>query len=61
MANRFFADPATAHELTALKRKHNFFFRTLTRTDNIARVYCETSNPGREFIIASNIKVDWEK
>ena len=52
---KFYTDPNTAHSLTAIKKKQGFFFRTLTRTDHIERVYCETDEKGRKYIINNKI------
>ena len=59
MKHRFYTTPDTAHELTALKKKHGFYFRTLTRTDHIDRVECETTDPGKEFITQHGIEVEF--
>lgn len=59
MVHRFYTTPDTAHQLTKLKKRHGFYFRTLTRTDNIGQVYCEVTDPGHQFIIDNNINVEW--
>ena len=58
MVHRFYTTPETARELTALKKKNGFYFRTLTRTDNIDRVYCEVTDPGYQFIKENGITID---
>lgn len=59
MRHRFYTTPETAHELTAQKKKHGFYFRTLTRTDRSNSVYCETTEPGYQFIIEHGYDVEW--
>ena len=58
MVHRFFTTPETARELTALKKKNGFYFRTLTRTDNIDRVHCEVTDPGYQFIKENGIAIE---
>lgn len=58
MVHRFYTTPETARELTALKKKNGFYFRTLTRTDNIDRVYCEVTDPGYQFIKENGITIE---
>lgn len=60
MVHRFTTSPETAHKLTALKKKHGFYFRTLTKTDNTDLVSCEVTEPGYEFIQKNNIEVTFE-
>jgi hypothetical protein len=59
MRHFFYSSPETAHELTKLKKKHGFYFRTLQRTDNTDRVYCETTEPGFYFITSHGIPVEF--
>lgn len=58
MVHRFFTTPETARELTALKKKNGFYFRTLSRTDNIDRVHCEVTDPGYQFIKENGIVIE---
>lgn len=58
MVHRFFTTPETARELTALKKKNGFYFRTLSRTDNIDRVHCEVTGPGYQFIKENGIVIE---
>lgn len=46
--------------LLALKRKHNFYFRTLLKTDETDLVTCEVTEPGYDFIKANNINVTFD-
>ena len=45
MTKRFYCTPETAHRLTKLCKKMRgaFYFRTLTRTDNVYSVLCESN------------------
>lgn len=45
--------------LTKTSKKERFYFRTLTRTDKIEEVECETTEPGFEYINNNNINVTW--
>ena len=45
--------------LTKTSKKERFYFRTLTRTDKIEKVECETTEPGFEYINNNNINVTW--
>lgn len=58
MVHRFYTTPETARELTTLKKKNGFYFRTLTRTDNIDRVYCEVTDPGYQFIKENGMTIE---
>lgn len=59
MVFRFKTDPDTAHRLTALNKKHGFYFRTLTRTDHTDTVTCEVTQPGYEFICKNDIPANF--
>ena len=59
MVHRFTTTPETAHMLTKQSKKENFYFKTLTRTDNTVHVACETTEPGIEYINKNNINVKW--
>lgn len=59
MVHRFTTTPETAHMLTKTSKKERFYFRTLTRTDKIEKVECETTEPGFEYINNNNINVTW--
>lgn len=50
MVHRFYATPETAHKLTKESKRNHFYFRTLTRTDDIDSVYCETTDLGLDYI-----------
>ena len=60
MIHMFTTTPDTAHMLLALKRKHNFYFRTLLKTDETDLVTCEVTEPGYDFIKANNINVTFD-
>lgn len=61
MVHRFYAKPETAHMLTKESKKNHFYFRTLTRTDNTESVYCETTDPGLEYINDNDIDVSYQE
>ena len=45
--------------LTKTSKKEKFYFRTLTRTDHIDKVECETTEPGLKYINENDISVTW--
>ena len=51
---RFYTTSENAHLLTKTSKKTGFYFRTLTRTDEGSRVYCEASAPMMEYIDVLN-------
>ena len=59
MVHRFTTTAETAHMLTKTSKKENFYFRTLTRTDHIDKVECETTEPGFKYINENDIPVTW--
>lgn len=58
MKHRFHCTPEVAHSMTKAKKKEKFYFRTLTRTDHIETVLCETSDAGWEYIAKNNINIE---
>ena len=57
MTTRFYCSPEVAHQLTAAKKKHGFYFRTLNATDKPGDVYCETTDPGMNYIDENGIEI----
>lgn len=57
---RFYTTSVIAHNLTKVSKKHNFYFRTLTRS-NGEQVYCETSSVGKQYLENNGINVEFEK
>lgn len=58
MATRFYCTSEVAHQLTKVKKQTRFFFRALTRTDKIGRVYCEATAPMMNYIKENGIEVE---
>lgn len=59
MVHKFTTNPETAHQLTKLSKKHDFYFKSLTRTTNIEKVVCEVTEIGYDFINENGIEVDF--
>lgn len=59
MVYRLITSPEIAHTLTKLKKKHGFYFRTLSATTGTTLVECEVTSPGRKFIEENNFKVQF--
>ncbi len=61
MVHRFTTTKEVAHTLSKIKKIHRFYFRALTRTDKDCCVFCETTEPGYEFINQNfGTSVIWE-
>jgi len=55
---RFYTTSETAHLLTKTSKKTGFYFRTLNRTDEGSRVYCEASAPMMGYITENDIDIE---
>lgn len=59
MIHYFYTTPEQAHQLTKLSKRHGFYFKTLHRTNDTDNVRCEVTEPGREYINANGLDVEW--
>ena len=57
MIHRFLTIAETAHILTKMSKKENFYLRTQTRTDGAGLVCAETSDKGATLIKNKGFKV----
>ena len=60
MKYNFIADRETARMLTKESKKNGFYFRTLSRTDNVDRVPCEVTEPGHQYMTNTTIKIGYK-
>lgn len=60
MKIRFYTNPETAHMLTKKSKKNGFYFRTLSRTDNVEMVPCEVTEQGYQYMVNNTIKIGYK-